>query len=69
MIKMKFKGRTFNNARSLANAITRDLNQKIERNVRQAAATSGVRVRKTHTGIKIEGDAEHMERFHKRLKR
>lgn len=67
MIKLKYKGRTFTSGRSLANAMTRDMNQQIERSVRQAAAVSGVRVRKTHKGIEVEGDAAHMERFHKRL--
>lgn len=47
MIKLKYKGRTFTNGHSLANAMTRDMNQQIERNLRQAAAASGVRVRKT----------------------
>lgn len=67
MIKMKYKGKTFTNGRLMANAMTRDLNQKIERSVRQAAAASGVRVRKTQKGFEVEGDAEQMDRFHKRL--
>ena len=67
MIKMKYKGRTFTTGRSLANAMTRDMNQQVERTVRQAAASSGVRVRKTHKGFEVEGDAVHMDRFHKRL--
>lgn len=67
MIKMKYNGRTFTNGRSLANAMTRDMNQQIERKVRQAAAASGVRVRKSHKGLEVEGDAEHMDRFQKRL--
>lgn len=67
MIKMKYKGRTFTNGRSLANAMTRDMNQQVERSVRQAAVASGVRVRKTAKGLEVEGDAEHMNRFHKRL--
>ncbi|WHZ38640.1 hypothetical protein [Sagittula sp. MA-2] len=67
MIKMKYKGRTFTNGRSLANAMTRDINQQVERSVRQAAAASGVRVRKTPKGLEVEGDAERMDRFHKRF--
>ena len=55
---MKYKGRTFTNGRSLANAITRDMNQQVERRVRQAAASSGVRIRKVHKGFEIEGDAK-----------
>lgn len=67
MIKMKYKGRTFTNGRSLADAMNRDMNQQIERSVRQAAASSGVRVRKTHKGFEVDGDAGNMDRFHKRL--
>jgi hypothetical protein len=67
MIKMKYKGRTFTNGRSLANAMTRDMNQQVERTVRQAAASSGVRVRKTLKGFDVEGDTDRMDRFHKRL--
>lgn len=69
MIKMKYKGRTFTNGRSLANAMTRDFNNEIERKVRQAAASSGVRVRKTHKGFELEGDANSMTRFNNRLGR
>lgn len=69
MIKMKYKGRTFTSGRSLANAMTRDLNSQFERQVRQAASASGVRVRKTHKGLEIEGDAAHMARFNSRIGR
>ena len=64
---MKYKGRTFTSGRSLANAMARDMEQQIERSVRQAAAASGVRVRKTHKGLEIEGDAERVKRFYKRI--
>ena len=67
MIKMKYKGRTFTNGRSLANAMSRDMNQQVDRTVRQAAAASGVRVRKTHRGFEVEGDADHMNRFHEKF--
>ena len=67
MIKMKYKGFTFTNGRSLVNAMTRDMNQQVERSVRQAAAASGARVRKTSKGLEVEGDADNMDRFHKRL--
>lgn len=69
MLKLKYKGRTFTNGRSLANAMTRDLNAEIERKVRQAASASGVRVHKTHQGFEVEGDAAHMARFNNRLTR
>lgn len=66
MIKMKYKGRTFTNGRSLANAMTRDFSQEVERKVRQAAAATGVRVRKTHKGLEVEGDVGKVARFHKK---
>jgi len=69
MIKMKYKGRTFTNGRSLANAMSRDFNQEIERKVRQAASASGLRVRKTHNGLEIEGDENRMVRFNNRIGR
>ena len=69
MLKLKYKGRTFSNGRSLANAMTRDLNSEIERKMRQAASSSGVRLRKTHKGFEIEGDANSMARFNNRIGR
>lgn len=66
---IKYKGRTFTNGRSLASAMTRDINQEIERKLRQAASSSGLRMRKTHKGIEVEGDAANMDRFYKRLRR
>ena len=69
MMKLKYKGRTFTNGRSLANAITRDFNQEVERKLRQAASSSGLRVRKTHKGFEVEGNAANMDRFYKRLGR
>lgn len=66
---IKYKGRTFSSGQSLANAIKRDLNQSIERKVRQAAAASGTRVRKTSKGFEIEGDVQRMNRFYNRLGR
>lgn len=66
---IKYKGRSFTNGRSLANAMTRDFNNEIERKVRQAAAASGVRVRKTHKGLEIEGDAQKVARFNNRIGR
>jgi len=67
MIKMKYKGRTFSNGRSLANAITRDMNHQIEQSVRKAAGASGVRVRKTQKGFEVNGDTEQINRFYKRF--
>lgn len=69
MMRLKYKGRTFTNGRSLANAMTRDFNQEVERKLRQAASSSGLRVRKTHKGLEVEGDAANMDRFYKRLGR
>ncbi len=67
MITIKYKGRTFTNGRSLAQAMNRDMDKQIERRIRQAAAASGVRVRKTPKGFEVEGDSDRMDRFHKRL--
>ena len=69
MLKMKYKGRTFSNGRSLANAMTRDMNSEIERKMRQAASSSGVRLRKTNKGFEVEGDASSMVRFNNRIGR
>jgi len=49
--------------------MTRDLNNEFERKVRQAAASSGVRVRKTHKGLELEGDTRSMNRFNNRIGR
>ena len=67
MMKLKYKGRTFTNGRSLANAMTRDFNQEVERKLRQAASSSGLRIRKTDKGLEVEGDAANMDRFYQRL--
>lgn len=69
MLKMKYKGRTFTNGRSLAHAMQRDMTNEVERKVRQAASASGVRVRKTHKGLELEGDATSMARFNNRIGR
>lgn len=69
MLQLKYKGRTFTNGRALADAMTRDFNQEIERRVRNAAAATGVRVRKTHKGFEVEGEADNMNRFNNRLGR
>ena len=67
MAKFKYKGRTFSSGRSLTNAVTRDINRKIENKIRQAAAPSGAKVRKTHDGFEVTGNAAQLDRFHRRL--
>lgn len=69
MLKIKYNGRTFSNGRALADAMTRDLNNRVERSLRQAAAASGVSVRKTSSGYVVDGDAEKMARFNHRIGR
>lgn len=69
MLKLTYKGRTITNGRALADAVSRDLNEEIERRVRRAAAASGVHVRKTSKGLEVEGDADKMSRFNNRLGR
>ena len=66
---IRYKGRTFTSGRALADAMTRDINQAVEHKVRQAAASSGARVRKTAKGFEIEGDATKLGRFYHRLGR
>lgn len=67
MIRFKYKGRSFSNARSLTQAMVRDVEQTWERNVRSAAAATGVRVTKTVKGLEVRGSAPGMSRFHRRL--
>ncbi len=67
MIKVKFNGRTFTNGRSLADAMVRDMNQKIERHLRQAATSSGVQMKKSAKGFEFEGCPENINRLQKRL--
>lgn len=69
MLKLTYKGRTFTNGRALADAMTRDFNQEIERRIRNAASATGVRLRKTHKGFELEGEADKMTRFKNRLGR
>lgn len=69
MLKVKYKGRTFNSARSLADAMQRDLKNSVERQVRRAASASSLSVRKTSNGLEVSGDANRMGRFYDRLGR
>lgn len=66
---IKYKGRSFHSGQALANAMKRDINQSIERKVRQAASSSGARVRRTSKGLEIEGQASNLQRFYNRLGR
>jgi hypothetical protein len=66
---IKYKGRSFHSGQALANAMKRDINQSIERKVRQAASSSGAKVRKTSKGFEVEGQANNLERFYNRLGR
>jgi hypothetical protein len=69
MATVKYKGRSFSSARSLANAMQRDLQSAYEQRVRQAAATSGLSVRKTSQGLELSGSGANMGRFCNRLGR
>jgi len=68
-VAIRYKGRTFTSGRALADAMTRDVNQAVERKVRQAATSAGARVRKTAQGFEVEGDATKLGRFYTRLGR
>ena len=67
MIKLKYKGRSFSNGRSLAQAVTRDVEREAEQRVRRAASAAGVRVKKTPKGLSVEGDPEKVRRFKQKL--
>lgn len=69
MLKFKYKGRSFSSARSLADAMKRDLQGSVERQVRSAASANGLTVRKTSKGLEVSGDADKMGRFYNRLGR
>jgi hypothetical protein len=66
---IRYKGQTLSSGQALANAMTRDLNQAVARKVRQAASSSGLRVRRTSKGLEVYGDAAKMSRFHNRFRR
>lgn len=67
-IKFRYKGRSFSSASSLTNAVQRDLQQTVDRQVRTAASGSGARLRKTRDGYEIEGTAAQLERFNRRFR-
>lgn len=69
MIRVKYKGRTFSSAQSLASAMQRDLQSAYEKSVRQAAGASGLSVRKASQGLEVSGNAANMGRFYNRLGR
>lgn len=62
-MKMKYNGR------SLANAMNRDIEQSIERELRRVASVSGARIRKTYKGFEIEGNPKNLGRFCDKLGR
>lgn len=67
-MKFRYKGRSFSSANSLTNALKRDVQQTVERQVRSAASGSGARLRKTSQGYEIEGTPAQIERFNRRFK-
>jgi hypothetical protein len=69
MIRVKYKGRTFSSAQSLASAMQRDLQSAYEKSIRQAAGASGLSVRKTSRGLEVSGNPANMGRFYNRLGR
>jgi len=69
MIRIKYKGRSFSSAQSLANAVQRDLQSAHEQRIRQAAGASGLSVRKTTGGLEVSGNPANMGRFYNRLGR
>ena len=66
-VSFKYKGRSFSSARSMMQAAQRDIQNDIERKVRQAAAMSGLRTTKTSQGLEFKGSADQIDRFYRRL--
>lgn len=66
---IKYKGRSFSSAQSLASAMQRDIQSAYEQRVRQAAANNGLSVRKTSQGLEVRGNATNMGRFYNHLGR
>jgi len=48
-------------------ALRRDVQNQIERNIRQAASASGLRTTKTSKGLELKGTTEQIERFNRRV--
>lgn len=69
MFKVKYNGRTFSSSRALVDAMQRDMQNAIERKIRNAAASSGLTVHKKQSGYEVSGDAEKLGRFYSRLGR
>lgn len=69
MLTLKYKGRRFSSARSLAGALERDIKAAFEKEVRRTAGASGLIVRKTTKGLEVTGDATKVRRFTDRLGR
>lgn len=69
MASIRYKGRNFSSGQALGAALKRDMQQALERQLRSAAASSGVRLLKTASGYSFEGTPEQIARFHQRMGR
>lgn len=66
-MSIRYKGRSFSSSQSLRAALQRDMKQAVERQIRSAAASSGVRLRKTSSGYEFEGTPEQIARLRQRI--
>lgn len=68
-MKFTFKGRTFSSARSMADAMNREVKRGVESKIRSAASSSGIQLSKTSGGFELKGTPEQLNRFNQRLGR
>lgn len=66
-LSFKYKGRSFSSAHSMMQAAQRDVQNDIERKMRQAASSAGLQTTKTSKGLEVKGTADQMERFYRRI--
>lgn len=68
-MKMTYKGKPIKSGKALADALKKDIENKVEHRVRRAAAASGLGVKKTREVLSVEGEPEKIEQFTRRLNR
>jgi hypothetical protein len=66
-LKIKFKGRTMSSTKALIDAMSREVQTNYEKELRRAAASAGVAIKKSGSNFEIEGTQDQIERFNKRL--
>ena len=66
-VSFKHNGRRVSSAKAMMSGIQRDIEQGIERAIKNAATSVGARTKKTSKGLEIEGSPEQIARLTKRL--